>query len=105
MTMDENSKPGGTPPDGSNEEGGRHTPEAPEQTRLSPAAAEIDEGTDHWTAKFARPILFVIITIIGMGIYLVATNAIPVAVFPTTNFPKIIVGVDNGVAPIDQMQV
>src|SRR6202166_3042389 len=60
-------------------------------------------AADHWTARFARPILFVILTVIGMGIYLAFT--IPVAVFPTTNFPKIIVGVDNGVTPIDQMQV
>ena len=38
-----------------------------------------------------------------MGVYLAFT--IPVAVFPPTDFPAIIVGVDNGVAPIDQMQV
>ncbi len=64
----------------------------------------IDDGAaEHWTARFSRPILFVIITIIGMGCYL-AFN-IPVAVFPATNFPTIVVGVDNGVAPIDQMQV
>ena len=30
---------------------------------------------------------------------------LPVAVFPTTNFPRIIVGVDNGVMPIEQMEV
>src|SRR5947209_6589510 len=58
---------------------------------------------EHWTARFARPILFVIIAMIGMGAYLAYT--IPVAVFPATNFPKIVVGVDNGVAPINQMQV
>jgi CzcA family heavy metal efflux pump len=28
-----------------------------------------------------------------------------VAVFPSTNFPRIVIGVDNGVMPIDQMQV
>ena len=38
-----------------------------------------------------------------MGVYLAFT--IPVAVFPSTDFPRIVVGVDNGVAPIDQMQV
>ena len=27
------------------------------------------------------------------------------AVFPTTNFPRIIIGVDNGVMPIEQMEV
>ena len=64
-------------------------------------AAELN--APHWTARLARPILFIIITMIGAGIYL--SFNIPVAVFPSTNFPKIIVGVDNGVAPIDQMQV
>ncbi len=58
---------------------------------------------EHWTARFSRPIIFVIITLIGMGIYL-AFN-IPIAVFPSTDFPRIALGIDNGVAPIDQMQV
>ena len=40
---------------------------------------------------------------IAAGVYL-AFN-IPIAVFPETNFPRIVVGVDNGVAPIDQMLV
>ncbi len=29
----------------------------------------------------------------------------PIAVFPETNFPRIVIGVDNGVMPVDQMQV
>jgi len=57
----------------------------------------------HWTARFSRPIIFVILTLIGMGIYLAFT--IPIAVFPSTDFPRIVVGIDNGVAPINQMQV
>ena len=39
----------------------------------------------------------------AVGIYLALT--IPVAVFPETNFPRMVVGVDNGVLPIDQMLV
>jgi len=31
--------------------------------------------------------------------------SLPVAVFPSTDFPRIIIGVDNGVMPIDQMMV
>ena len=62
-----------------------------------------DKNAEHWTARFSHPIIFVILTAIAAGIYLSFT--IPVAVFPQTNFPKIVVGVDNGVAPIDQMQV
>ncbi len=58
---------------------------------------------EHWTARYSRPIIFVVIALVGMGGYL-AFN-IPVAVFPATDFPRIVVGVDNGVSPIDQMQV
>ncbi len=58
---------------------------------------------EHWTARFSRPIIFVIVALIAMGSYLAFT--IPVAVFPSTDFPRIVVGVDNGVSPIDQMQV
>jgi len=58
---------------------------------------------DHWTAKFSKPIIFVIAALIATGVYL--AFSIPVAVFPSTDFPRIVVGVDNGVAPIDQMQV
>ncbi len=31
--------------------------------------------------------------------------SIPVSVFPSTDFPRVVIGVDNGVAPIDQMLV
>jgi CzcA family heavy metal efflux pump len=62
-----------------------------------------EQQQEHWTARFSRPIIFVIITLIAMGVYLAFT--IPIAVFPSTDFPRIALGVDNGVAPIDQMQV
>jgi CzcA family heavy metal efflux pump len=60
-------------------------------------------GTEHWSARFGKSIIFVILTMVAAGIYLAFT--IPIAVFPETNFPRIVVGVDNGVAPIDQMLV
>lgn len=59
--------------------------------------------TEHWTARFSKPIIFVIITLIAVGVYL--AFAIPVAVFPSTDFPRIVVGIDNGVSPINQMEV
>jgi CzcA family heavy metal efflux pump len=59
--------------------------------------------TPHWTARFGKSIIFVILTLVIVGIFL-AQN-IPVAVFPDTNFPRVVVGVDNGVMPIDQMLV
>jgi len=59
--------------------------------------------TAHWTARFSRPIILVILTLIAMGGYLAFT--IPVAVFPSTDYPRIVVAIDNGVTPINQMQV
>jgi len=58
---------------------------------------------EHWTARFSRPIIFTILTLVVVGAYLALS--IPVAVFPATDFPRIVVGIDNGVAPIDQMEV
>ncbi|HXY03537.1 MAG TPA: efflux RND transporter permease subunit [Terriglobales bacterium] len=47
--------------------------------------------------------IFLIITIAILGGYLALT--IPISVFPETNFPRILIAVDNGVMPIDQMMV
>ncbi len=70
--------------------------------RRSAASARGLDG-EHWTARHGKPIIFVILTLVAVGIFL-ALN-IPVAVFPDTDFPRIVVGVDNGVFPIDQMLV
>jgi len=59
--------------------------------------------TEHWSARHGKSIIFVILTLIGAGVYL--AFSVPISVFPETNFPRIVVGVDNGVAPIDQMLV
>ena len=59
--------------------------------------------SEHWTARHGKPIIFVILTLVAVGIYLTLT--IPVAVFPSTDFPRIVVGADAGVVPIDQMMV
>ena len=37
------------------------------------------------------------------GIY--AALQVPISVFPETNFPRVVIGVDNGVMPVEQMQV
>ncbi|HEY1220326.1 MAG: efflux RND transporter permease subunit [Bryobacteraceae bacterium] len=70
---------------------------------LTPPPGVDAAGSGHWTARHGRPIVFFILTLVAAGIYLALT--IPVAVFPETNFPRIVVGVDNGVFPIDQMLV
>jgi multidrug efflux pump subunit AcrB len=59
--------------------------------------------SDHWVARHSRPVIFLILTLALLGGYLAFT--IPVSVFPSTNFPRVLIGVDNGVMPIDQMMV
>src|SRR5579884_2184613 len=62
------------------------------------------ENPDHyWFARHSKSILFLIVILVIIGIY--EAFSIPIAVFPTTNFPRIIIGVDNGVMPIEQMEV
>ena len=56
-----------------------------------------------WFRRFSHPILFLIITLAIAGAY--AAFNIPIGVFPSTDFPRIVIGVDNGVMPIDQMLV
>ncbi len=61
------------------------------------------EEAEHWTGRYLKSIIFIIAALAAFGVYLVFT--IPIAVFPSTNFPRIVVGIDNGVMPIEQMQV
>ena len=57
----------------------------------------------YWFARHSRSVIFLILTLALLGGYLAFT--IPVSVFPSTNFPRILIAVDNGVMPIDQMTV
>jgi multidrug efflux pump subunit AcrB len=57
----------------------------------------------HWISQHSRPVIFLILTFGLLGAYLAFT--IPVSVFPSTDFPRVLVAVDNGVMPIDQMMV
>jgi CzcA family heavy metal efflux pump len=59
--------------------------------------------SSYWFSSYSKPVIFLILTVALIGGYLAFT--IPVAVFPETNFPRILIAVDNGVMPIDQMMV
>lgn len=59
--------------------------------------------TRPWFERLSRPIIFFTIALALVGGYL--AFSIPVSVFPSTDFPRVVIGVDNGVAPIDQMLV
>src|SRR5882724_3058171 len=67
--------------------------------------AQNDEGdrSQYWFARLSTPIIGLILALTAAGAYL-AFN-IPISVFPNTDFPRVVIGVDNGVMPIDQMLV
>jgi CzcA family heavy metal efflux pump len=56
-----------------------------------------------WVMRHATTILFFMIVFSAAGLYL--AGKIPISVFPETNFPRVVIGVDNGVMPVEQMQV
>ena len=71
---------------------------------LPPAKdAPKDPSSRYWFARHSKSIIFLVLVLAAVGIY--EALSIPIAVFPSTNFPRIIIGVDNGVMPIDQMEV
>ena len=70
---------------------------------LPNAASNGQHSAQHWIAQHSRPVIFLILTLAFLGAYLAFT--IPVSVFPATNFPRVLIAVDNGVMPIDQMMV
>jgi CzcA family heavy metal efflux pump len=63
----------------------------------------VKKQTPPWFERLSRPIIFFTIALALVGGYL--AFSIPVSVFPNTDFPRVVIGVDNGVAPIDQMLV
>jgi CzcA family heavy metal efflux pump len=62
-----------------------------------------DTEKPFWLARSTQKIFFFVGVLTIAGIYL--AFKVPIAVFPRTNFPRVVIGVDNGVTPIRQMQV
>jgi CzcA family heavy metal efflux pump len=56
-----------------------------------------------WLARSTRTIFFFAAMLTLAGAYV--AFQVPIAVFPDTNFPRVVIGVDNGVMPVEQMQV
>jgi multidrug efflux pump subunit AcrB len=63
----------------------------------------VDKSSRYWFTRHSKSIIFLIIMLAIVGVY--EALSLPIAVFPATNFPRIIIGVDNGVMPINQMEV
>jgi CzcA family heavy metal efflux pump len=70
---------------------------------MTQSADDRERPERYWFARHSTSIIFLICILAVIGVYEAFT--LPVAVFPTTNFPRIIIGVDNGVMPIEQMEV
>src|ERR1700678_2628032 len=56
-----------------------------------------------WLVRAAKPIFFFLAVLVLAGVY--AAFQVPISVFPDTNFPRVVIGVDNGVMPVEQMEV
>jgi CzcA family heavy metal efflux pump len=56
-----------------------------------------------WLASNSKSIFFFLLALTFAGIY--AAFQVPISVFPETNFPRVVIGIDNGVMPVEQMQV
>jgi CzcA family heavy metal efflux pump len=73
--------------------------------KLSPANAvqqRVPRAT-LWLARNTKTVFFFTIVLGLAGIYLALR--VPISVFPETDFPRVVIGIDNGVMPVEQMQV
>ena len=56
-----------------------------------------------WLARSTRTIFFFTAIFTVAGAYL--SFQVPISVFPETSFPRVVIGIENGVMPVEQMQV
>jgi len=68
---------------------------------IDPVSKPAEES--FWLARSTRTIFFFAIVLTAAGIFM--ATKVPISVLPETNFPRVIIGVDNGVMPIEQMEV
>ena len=69
-------------------------------TKLAEAAAA---ERPFWLARSTRTVFFFATVLTIAGAYMALQ--VPISVFPDTNFPRVVIGVDNGVMPVEQMEV
>src|ERR1035437_6429787 len=67
------------------------------------STATAAEPESFWLVHSTRTIFFFAAVLTLAGVYLALQ--VPISVFPETNFPRVVIGVDNGVMPVEQMQV
>jgi multidrug efflux pump subunit AcrB len=67
------------------------------------APEEVQRPRPFWVERHTRTIIFFTMVLAIAGAYL--AFQLPVAVFPHTSFPRVVIGIDNGVMPVEQMEV
>jgi len=60
-----------------------------------------DTALGRFATRHALPIVFISVALCLAGVY--AALTLPSSVFPQTNFPRVVILVDNGVMPADEM--
>jgi len=65
--------------------------------------APVGREESFWLTHFTRPIFFFAAILTIAGVY--AALQVPISVFPETSFPRVVIGIDNGVMPVEQMEV
>jgi CzcA family heavy metal efflux pump len=60
-----------------------------------------DSALGRFATRHALPIVFISVALCLAGVY--AALTLPSSVFPQTNFPRVVILVDNGVMPADEM--
>jgi CzcA family heavy metal efflux pump len=56
-----------------------------------------------WILKRRSTVVFLTVVAAMAGLYF--ATKVPISVFPETNFPRVVIAIDNGVMPVEQMQV
>jgi CzcA family heavy metal efflux pump len=67
------------------------------------STATAAEPESFWLVHSTRTIFFFAAVLTLAGVYLALQ--VPISVFPETSFPRVVIGVDNGVMPVEQMEV
>src|SRR6202035_5090517 len=76
------------------------TPALPPAEATSPTDPQ--QEPHFWLLRFRTTIFFFLIVLTVAGIYL--ATQIPISVFPPTNFPRLVMGVDRRVMPVHQVR-
>ncbi len=81
------------------------TPEAAQSGQPGRPGQPVQSGRHRpfWLAQSMHTIFFFVLALTLAGAY--AAFQVPISVFPETNFPRVEIAVDNGVMPVDQMEV